>query len=323
MRRKLCFELARVTETAALAAAPWIGKGNMNAVDGAAVDAMRSVLNSLEIRGEVVIGEGAKDKAPMLYNGEIIGNNHELEVDIAVDPVEGTRLVAKGLSNALSVIALAKKGCFLKAPDMYMYKIAVGPEAKGVIDINSAPVDNLIAVAKAKGKKINEMTVVVLDRPRHDEIISDLYKKGARIKLISDGDVAAGISTALSDTGIDMLIGIGGAPEGVLTAAALKCLGGYIQAKLLPNDEKEVKRAKMMGIEEIDRIYTIDDLVKGEDIIFTATGITGGELLDKVVYNGNQAATNSLLLDGLNKEVLRINTIHNLDEEKSKINRIG
>ncbi len=323
MRKKLCFELARVTETAALAAAPWIGKGNMNAIDGDTVDAMRSVLNSLDIRGEVVIGAGAKDKAPMLYHGEIFGSNNNLEVDIAVAPVEGKSLVAKGLSNAVSVAVLAKKGCLLKATGMYMYKIAVGPEAKGVVDINATPIDNLIAVAKAKGKRINEMTVVVLDRPRHKELIADLYKKGARIKLISDGDVAVGVSTALPDTGIDMLIGIGGASEGVLTAAALKCLGGYMQTKLLSGDKKEINRMKIMGIAENDKVYTIDDLVKGEDIIFTATGITGGELLDKVVYNGNQAATSSLLLDGLNKEVLRINTLHNLDEDKTKIDRIG
>ncbi len=323
MREKLCSELARVTETTALSAAPWIGKGNMNAIDGDTVEAMRSVLNSLEIRGEVVIGAGIMDKAPMLYNGEIIGNNNNLEVDIAVAPVEGRSLVAKGLSNAVSVIALAKKGSLLKVPNMYMYKIAVGPEAKGVIDINATPVENLIAVAKAKGKRINEMTVVVLDRPRHKELIADLYKKGARIKLISDGDVAVGVSTALPDTGIDMLIGIGGASEGVLTAIALKCLGGDMQTRLLFEDDKKINMMKMMCIEDIDKVYTIDDLVKGEDIIFTATGITGGELLDKVVYNGNQAATNSLLLDGLNKEVLRINTLHNLDENKIKVNKIG
>ncbi len=323
MGRKLCSELARVTETAALAASQWIGKGNMSSIDGAAIEAMHSVLSDLGISGEVVIGGGSKDKTSMLYNGELIGDELGLGLDIAIGPVEGTSLVAKGLSNALSVITLVEKGSLLKVPNMYMHKIAVGPEAKDVIDINATPVDNLIAVAKAKGKKINEMTVVILDRPRNKEIISDLYKKGARIKLISDGDVAAGISTALSDTGIDMLIGIGGAHQGVLTAAALKCMGGYMETKLVFKDEKEVEVANMMGIEDTDKIYTINDIVKGEDILFTATGITGGELLDRVVYNGDQAATNSLLLDGLSKEVLRINTIHNLDEEESKVNRIG
>lgn len=323
MRRELCFELARVTENAALAAAPLIGKGNKNSVDGAAVDAMRHILNTLDIKGEIVIGEGAKDKAPMLYNGEIIGDNKETEMDIAVDPVEGTRLVAKGLSNALSVIAIAPRGCLLKAPDMYMFKIAVGPEAKGVIDIDASPTENLIAVAEAKGESINNMTVVVLDRPRHQDIIAELYEIGARIKLISDGDVAAGISTALPETGIDMLIGIGGAPEGVLTAVALKCLGGDMQTKLYPRNQKDIDNAKTMGIEDIKKIYTLDDLVKGNDIIFTATGITGGEFLDKVVFKVNKAATNSLLLDGLNEEILRINTIHNLDKSTSKVNKIG
>ena len=323
MRRKICFELVHVTETAALAAAPWIGKGNMNAVDGAAVDTMRSILNTLDIRGEIVIGEGEKDKAPMLYNGEIIGSDQGIDMDIAVDPVEGTRLVAKGLPNALSVIALAKKGCLLKAPDMYMYKIAVGPEARGVIDITDTPTNNLIAVSKAIGKRISDMTVVVLDRPRHKDIITELYKKGARIKLISDGDVAAGISTALPDTNIDMLIGIGGAPEGVLTAAALKCLGGDMQSKLYPRNEEEIQKAEMMGIKEIDKVYSVNDLAKGEDIIFTATGITGGEFLDKVVYKGDKAATNSLILDGLNNEILKTNTLHNIDEITAKIKQSG
>lgn len=322
VRRDLCFELARVTEAAALASAPWRGKGNKIAADGAAVDAMRTVLNTIDIKGEVVIGEGEKDKAPMLYIGEKVGSGFSREIDIAVDPVEGTSLVAKGLPNALAVIAAARKGNLLNAPDMYMKKIAVGPEARGTIDIEASPAENIQAVARAKGKSITDLTVVVLDRLRHEKLIKAIIKTGARVKLISDGDVAGGISTALEDTGIDLLMGIGGAPEGVLTAVALKCLGGDMQAQLYPRNEADITRAYRMGIEEIDRIFTIADLAKGDDIIFSATGITGGDFLNGVVYRKNRASTHSLIMNSYNKKILRINTLYCIDEIENDLYQI-
>ncbi len=322
MRRDLCFELARVTETAALAAAPLIGKGNNNAVDRAAVDAMRAVFDTIKIKGEVVIGEGEKDKAPMLYIGEEIGCGSYPEMDIAVDPVEGTRLVSKGLPNALAVIAAARKGSLLRAPDMYMKKIAVGPEARGVIDIEANPTDNIRAVAEAKGKRVTDMIIIVLDRPRHEELIKEIRQTGARIKLISDGDVAGGIATALPGSNIDLLMGIGGAPEGVITAAALKCLGGEMQAQLYPRNQEDIIKASQMGIKDINRIMTTDDLARGNDIIFSATGITGGDLLDEVIYKGKRASTHSLILDSTNKEILQINTLHSIDEIDNKLYRV-
>lgn len=321
VRRDLCFELARVTEAAALASAPWIGKGNNNAVDRAAVDIMRAVFDTVKIKGEVVIGEGEKDKAPMFFIGEKIGCSTSPEMDIAVDPVEGTRLVAKGLPNALSIIAAAKKGNLLKAPDMYMKKIAVGAEARGVIDIQASPADNIRAVARARGKRITDMIIIVLDRPRHKDLIKEIRQTGARIKLISDGDVAGGIATALPGTDIDLLMGIGGAPEGVLTAAALKCLGGEMQAQLYPVNEEDIKKAQQMGIDDVYRVFSIDDLVRGDDIVFSATGITGGDLLNEVIYKGNRASTHSLILDSKNREILKINTLHSIEEIDNNLYR--
>lgn len=313
MRRNLSSELTRVTEAAALAAAPWRGKGNKNEVDQAAVDAMRKVFDSIKINGEVVIGEGEKDKAPMLYIGEKIGCTSKPEVDIAVDPVEGTSLVASGSPDALAIIAIAKKGNLLNAPDMYMEKIAVGAEAKGVININATVSENIKAVAEAKGKSISDITIVVLNRPRHIQLIEEIRAVGARTKLINDGDVAGGIATALTESTVDILMGIGGAPEGVLTAAALKCLGGEIQAQLYPKNKGEIKRAKYMGITNVDRVLTCDDLAGGSDIIFVATGITGGELLNGVTYEGDRARTYSLILDSNNNEIRHVSTVHNVN----------
>ncbi|SJZ71618.1 class II fructose-bisphosphatase [Selenihalanaerobacter shriftii] len=318
MERELALEFVRVTEAAALAAAPWMGKGDKIAADQAAVDAMRAVFDTVNIKGTVVIGEGEKDEAPMLYIGEEIGCSDSPELDIAVDPVEGTNLVAKGSPNSLSVVAAAKKGCLLKTPVWYMKKIAVGPEANGAIDIEATPTENLKSVAKAKGKNISDITVILLERPRHDEMIKEIRNAGARIKLISDGDVAGGIATALSHTGVDMLMGIGGAPEGVLTAAALKCLGGEIQGKLHIRNEEEAQRAREMGVDDLDQIFTTDDLAKGRDVMFSVTGITNGELLKGVQYHGDdQVETHSIVMRSKTGTVRHIKAHHKISQKPS------
>ncbi|MTI58700.1 MAG: class II fructose-bisphosphatase [Firmicutes bacterium] len=301
MKRGLCFELVRVTEAAALAVAPWRGKGEKEQADQAAVDAMRKALNSIDIKAEVVIGEGEKDKAPMLYIGEQIGCGLSPKLDIAVDPVEGTNLVANGYPNALSVIALAEEGRLLKAPDMYMKKIVVGKKGKGKIDLQSSPTQNIKNTANACGKAVSDITVVVLNRPRHQELIREIRETGARIKLIPDGDLAGGIAAALDGTGIDLLMGIGGAPEGVLTATAVKCLGGEMQAQLYPVHDYERQQAKKMGINDLSRVLMTDDLAGGSNLVFAATGITTGELLDGVMYNGSQVVTHSLIIENNNK----------------------
>jgi len=313
MKRQLGFEFVRVSESAALAAAPWMGKGCKKCVDGAAVDTMRKVFDTMEINGTVVIGEGEKDEAPHLYIGEEIGDGRaEPQLDIAVDPVEGTTLVAKGLPNALAVVVVAERHSLLQAPDTYMEKIAVGPKAKGKINLDASVEDNLRAVAGAVNKSIKDLTIVVLDRPRHKKLINDIRSIGARIKLISDGDVAGGIATGLTDSGVDMMMGIGGATEGVLTAAALRCLGGEIQARLKPRNEKDHQKAKDLGIEDVDKLYFTEDLAQGKDIIFSATAITDGDLLQGLRYSHNSATSHTMLLRSKTGNVRFIKTNHTI-----------
>jgi len=274
-------EFVRVTEAAAIAASRSVGRGDKNGTDGLAVDAMRSMFDTVHISGTVVIGEGELDEAPMLYIGEKVGAGGE-EVDIAVDPVEGTNLVAKGQPGAIAVIAIAPKGCLLHAPDMYMEKIAVGPRAKGCIDINAPIEENLERVAKALNRRVSDLTVVTMDRQRHYELMARIRKAGARLNLITDGDVNPVINCGIEGTGVHMFVGKGGAPEGVLGAAALKCLGGDMQARLCPENEDEVKRCLAMGIKDISQVLTIQDMVKGDDCMFTATAITESQLLHGV-----------------------------------------
>lgn len=295
MDRNLSIEVVRVTEAAALASARLIGRGNKNEADEAATTLMREVLRTIPIQGTVVIGEGEMDEAPMLYIGEHVGNGEGIPVDVAVDPIEGTTLVANGELNALSVIAIANQGQLLHAPDMYMYKLAVGPEAAGKIDINAPLRTNLEAVAKAKNKAIDELTVTILQRPKHEPIIAELRAHGVRVKLIDAGDVCGAISTGFDYTGVDMLIGEGGAPEGVLAAVALKCLGGEIQGKLVPKNDEERKRCIRMGI-DVNKTLMMDDFVSGDDAIFAATGITDGELLKGVQLNEMNGQTHSLVM---------------------------
>lgn len=320
MERELALELVRVTEAAALASARWMGRGDKNKADQLAVDAMRGGFDSVQIDGTVVIGEGEMDEAPMLYIGEKVGAGGEA-VDVAVDPLEGTNLVAKGLNGSIAVVAVAPKGCLLHAPDMYMEKIAVGPEAKGCIDLTASITANLRWVARAKGKQVSELTVVILDRERHKKLIQECRDAGARIKLISDGDVAPAVAAAIEGTGVDMLLGIGGAPEGVLTAAAIKCLGGDMQARLYPENEAEVERCKSMGIADPTQILTLDDLVKGDDVFFAASGITDGDLLRGVRFQGNQlGTTHSIALRGRTGTIRFIEATHRLDRKPSWAN---
>lgn len=291
MERSLTMEIVRVTEAAALSSARWMGKGQKNEADDAATSAMRTVLDTIPMQGTVVIGEGEMDEAPMLYIGEKLGTGLGPDVDIAVDPVEGTTIVAAGSWNALAVIAIADKGNLLHAPDIYMKKIAVGPEAVGKIDINASIADNLKAVAEAKGKEIEDVVATVLNRERHQGIIQEIRQAGARIKLINDGDVAGAINTAFDHTGVDILFGIGGAPEGVLAAVALKCLGGEIQGVLVPETEAQEQRCQEMGITDLNKVFYMDDFCKGDDAIFAASGITDGELLKGVQFKKDKRAT--------------------------------
>lgn len=319
MDRNLALELVRVTEAAALVSSKFMGRGDKNGADGAAVEAMRRAFESIKINGEVVIGEGELDEAPMLYIGEKVGLQTEdcKEVDIAVDPLEGTTLIAKGLPNAISVIAMGAKGSLLNAPDTYMKKIIVGPKAKGSIDLNKSAEENILSVAKALGKKTSEMTIITQDRERHDYIVKAARKLGARIRVFSDGDVAAGIATCFDDTGIDMLMGIGGGPEGVITAAAVKCMGGDMQGQIYPLSEQEVNRCYEMGLsdEEINKVLSIDDLAKGDDLFFAATGITQGDLLKGVTHIGNnKAKTQSVVMRGKTGTIRFVDAIHNLDK---------
>lgn len=315
MERSLTLELVRVTEAAALSSARWMGRGRKDEADDAATTAMRKEFETIPMDGVVVIGEGEMDEAPMLYIGERLGQGVPPYVDVAVDPLEGTNIVANGTWNAISVIAIADRGNLLHAPDMYMQKIAVGPKAVGKIDINAPVADNLKAVAQALGKDISDLVAVVLDRERHQQLISEIRQAGARIKLIPDGDVAAAINTAFPDTGVDILFGIGGAPEGVLAAVALKCLGGEIQGKLMPQNNEEWERCKRMGLANPNQVLYMDDLVKGDDAIFAATGVTDGELLRGVRFQGTQATTHSVVMRAKTGTVRFITGNHRLERK--------
>jgi len=310
--RNLAMELVRVTEAAALSAGRWMGKGNKEMVDQAAVDAMRRALDGVDMNGVVVIGEGEKDEAPMLYIGERVGNGSPPEVDVAVDPVDGTRLLALGVPGALALVAIAERGSMYSAPPgvFYMEKIAVGPAAKHVIDINAPVAVNLDRIARVRDAHIDDLTVVILDRPRHQEIIRQIREVGARIRLITDGDVSAAIQAVMEDyTGIDVLMGIGGAPEAVLAAAAIKCVGGEIQCKIWPRTDEEREKLKADGI-DIKQVYRVDDLVKGNDVSFAATGITSGELVDGVQYFGWGARTSSVMMRSRSGTVRYIHARH-------------
>ena len=298
IERNLAMELVRVTEAAALSAGRWMGKGNKEMVDQSAVDAMRRALDGVDMSGVVVIGEGEKDEAPMLYIGEQVGNGSPPQVDVAVDPVDGTRLLALGLPGALAVVAIAEQGTMYSAPPgvFYMEKIAVGPAARHVIDINAPVATNLNRIAQVRDAHIDDLTVVILDRPRHADIIRQIREVGARIRLITDGDVSAAIQAAMEDyRGVDVLMGIGGAPEAVLAAAAIKCVGGEIQCKIWPRSDEERVKFKADGV-DVDQVYRTNDLVKGNDVSFAATGITSGELMDGVQYFGWGARTSSVMM---------------------------
>jgi fructose-1,6-bisphosphatase II len=312
--RNLALELVRVTEAAALRAARWRGRGDREAADQAAVDAMRDALQYVEMDGVVVIGEGEKDQAPMLYIGECVGTGREPQVDVAVDPIDGTNLTAKGLPDAITAIAVATRGSMFFCPHIvYMNKIAVGPMGKGAIDINAPPRDNLFRIARFSGKNVEDLTVVILDRPRHEELIRQVREAGARIKLISDGDVAGAVMAAMEEhSGVDVLMGIGGTPEAVLAACALKSLGGDMQAKLWPRNEEERQRAIEAGVCDLDRVLTLDDLVASDDVFFAATGITGGEFLQGVRFSGNTATTQSIVMRSKSGTLRFVNTRHNI-----------
>jgi fructose-1,6-bisphosphatase II len=310
--RNLALELARVTEAAAMAAARWVGRGDKNGADGAAVNAMRMLINSVSMRGVVVIGEGEKDHAPMLYNGEEVGDGTGPACDVAVDPIDGTRLCANGMPNAISVLAVAERGSMYDPSAVfYMSKLATGPAAADVVDITASPAANIAAVAKSKGCAPQDVTVIILDRPRHAELISQVRKAGARIHLITDGDVAGAIMAAREGTGIDLLLGVGGTPEGIIAACALKCLSGVIQGRLAPRDEAERRRALDAGL-DLDRVLTIDDLVASDDVFFAATGITDGELMAGVRYRGGGATTHSLVMRARSGTIRSIRSEHQL-----------
>ncbi|GAQ54642.1 class II fructose-bisphosphatase [Streptomyces acidiscabies] len=310
--RNLALELVRVTEAAAMAAGRWVGRGDKNGADGAAVRAMRTLVSTVSMNGVVVIGEGEKDEAPMLFNGERVGDGTGPEVDIAVDPIDGTTLTAKGMPNAIAVLAATERGAmFDPSAVFYMDKLVTGPEAAEFVDIN-APVEvNIRRVAKAKRAKPEDVTVVILDRPRHAGIIDEVRRAGARIKLISDGDVAGSILALREGTGIDLLLGVGGTPEGIISACAVKCLGGVIQGKLWPKDAEERQRALDAG-HDLDRVLTTEDLVTGENVFFVATGITDGELLRGVRYRSETATTDSIVMRSKSGTVRRIDSEHRL-----------
>ncbi|MFY8231534.1 MAG: class II fructose-bisphosphatase [Candidatus Nanopelagicus sp.] len=308
--RNLALELVRVTETAALAASTWVGRGDKDAADGAAVAAMRKMINTVDMSGVIVIGEGEKDNAPMLHNGEEVGNGSGPVCDVAVDPIDGTTLTSNGLNGAVSVIALAPRGTMFDPKGaFYMNKIVTGPEAASVVDITAPAGENVRRVAKAKGVDVSDITVIVLDRPRHAQLLKELRAAGARIRLIRDGDVAAAIETARIGTGIDILMGIGGTPEGVVTAAAMRALGGVIQGQLMPQSDSEKASAKDAG-HDLSKIYSTNDLVASDDVFFSATGITDGELLRGVRHTAFGAISHSLVVRGRSKTVRIIETEH-------------
>ncbi|MFC8140724.1 fructose-bisphosphatase class II [Streptomyces sp. A244] len=312
--RNLALELVRVTEAAAMAAGRWVGRGDKNGADGAAVRAMRTLVSTVSMNGVVVIGEGEKDEAPMLFNGERVGDGTGPECDIAVDPIDGTTLTAKGMTNAIAVLAAAERGSmFDPSAVFYMDKLVTGPEAADFVDINAPVSVNIRRVAKAKRSAPEDVTVVILDRPRHEGIIKEIRETGARIKLISDGDVAGSILALREGTGVDLLLGIGGTPEGIISACAVKCLGGTIQGKLWPKDDEERQRAIDAG-HDLDRVLTTEDLVTGENVFFVATGITDGELLQGVRYRAENATTDSIVMRSRSGTVRRISSEHRLSK---------
>lgn len=334
MNRALAIEFSRVTEAAALAGFAWLGRGDKDAADNAAVQAMRLMLNQVDMAGEVVIGEGEIDQAPMLYIGEKVGNGKGEEVSIAVDPIEGTRMTAMGQANALSVLAAGGKDTFLKAPDMYMEKLVVGPDVKGMIDLNLPLEQNLRRVASKMGKLLSQLTVITLDKPRHHEMIKKMQQLGVKVLAIPDGDVAASILCCLPDGGVDMLYGIGGAPEGVIAAAAVRALGGEMQARLLPRHQvkgntpenqaiaaDEIHRCQAMGI-EVNQVLKLDDLIRDDNLVFSATGITNGDLLKGIHRKGNLATTETLLIRGRSRTIRRIQSVHYLDRKDTALYRI-
>jgi fructose-1,6-bisphosphatase II len=310
--RNLALELVRVTEAAAMAAGRWVGRGDKNGGDGAAVDAMRTLIGTVSMRGVVVIGEGEKDEAPMLYNGEEVGDGLGPECDVAVDPVDGTTLMAKGMPNAVAVLAVAERGTMYDPSAVfYMEKLATGPEAADVVDITAPPEANIAAVAKAKGLAVEDVTVCILDRPRHDELVAQVRAAGARIKFISDGDVAGAIMAARDGTGIDLLLGIGGTPEAIIAACALTCMGGVLQGKLWPRDEAERRKALDAG-HDLDQVLTTRDLVSTDNVYFAATGVTDGELMRGVRYTRGGAQTQSIVMRGKSGTIRVVDSWHSL-----------
>ncbi len=331
MKRELAIEFSRVTEAAALAGYKWLGRGDKNAADGAAVHAMRIMLNKVNIDGQIVIGEGEIDEAPMLYIGEKVGSGEGDAVDIAVDPIEGTRMTAMGQPNALAVLAVGDKGTFLNAPDMYMEKLIVGPGAKGAIDLALPLEENLKRVAEALRKPLSELTVTILGKPRHDGVIAQLQQLGVRIFAIPDGDVAASILTCMPDSEVDVMYGIGGAPEGVISAAVIRAMDGDMQGRLLARHhvkgdtpenralgEQELKRCQEMGI-EAGKVLRLDEMARNDNVIFSATGITSGDLLKGITRNGNIATTETLLVRGKSRTIRRIQSIHYLDRKDENL----
>jgi fructose-1,6-bisphosphatase II len=318
----LALEMVRVTEAAAIASARFMGRGEKDEADDAAVEAMRRTMDEIEFAGTIVIGEGERDEAPMLFIGEEVGRRHDSdrrsvpEIDIAVDPLEGTNLVAHGQANAITVLAASEKGGLLNAPDTYLEKLCVGPIVAGKVDIRESPTENLRRIAEALGRRVNDITVVILERPRHEALIEEVRSAGARIKLISDGDLSAAISCAVSGTGVHAVMGIGGAPEGVLTAAALRCLGGEIQARFRYRSPEERARGAAMGHGDEDRVYTTDELASGENLVFAATGVTGGDLLQGVRFFGGGARTHSLIMAYQTKQVRFVDTVHMFDRDR-------
>ncbi|MFZ9143527.1 MAG: class II fructose-bisphosphatase [Candidatus Nanopelagicaceae bacterium] len=312
--RNLALELVRVTETAAIAASRWVGRGAKNDADQVAVDGMRKMINTVSMNGVIVIGEGEKDQAPMLFNGEQVGDGNGPSVDVAVDPIDGTTLTAKGMNNAISVIALAERGTMFDPTTVfYMKKVVVGPEAADVVDITAPVKENLRRIAKAKRRDIESLTVVLLDRPRHDQLVKEIRDAGARIKFITDGDVAGAVEAARDETGIDALMGIGGTPEGIIAACAMKCLGGVIQAILHPRDEVEREKALANGM-DLEKVLTTNDLVSGENVFFAATGITDGELLKGIRFTDRYIQSNSLVMRSRSKTIRFISSEHPLQD---------
>ena len=322
MEQLLALEMIRVTEAAAIESARLMGRGDRMGADRAATEAMRAAMDELEMAGTIVIGEGERDQAPMLYIGERVGRHPSSdrrqldEVDIAVDPLEGTNLVATGQANAITVIAASEKGGLVHAPDTYLEKLCVGPVAAGQVDLTKPPTENVHRIAEALGRKVSDITVIILDRPRHEALIAEVRSTGARIKLITDGDLSAAISCAVSGTGVHAVMGIGGAPEGVITAAALRCLGGEIQARFRYRNDEERERGRRMGHGDESRVYKTEDLASGEQIVFAATGVTDGDLLQGIRFFGGGARTHSLVMAYQTKQVRFVDTVHMFDRNR-------